>query len=294
MMLPYADLHVHSSQSDGKLSLPALIAHARDNGIGVLAPTDHNNYAGLTQLRKENPDMVLIDGMEASCSYEDLTGKLQQPHIIALGFDPDHPEMIRLRSLCNPDRRPYNEAQLLALKRNGMDLGSYEDLLARWPGRPQIGTRQFAEDLVKFGFASSVQDAYDRILGYEGCARVKNPLRYPSVEETVKAILAANGLPVIAHLFYYGWDDRDLHHFVGMVRELCGGGLGCAGIETAYAEYDLFLQARLCREFARPYGLLRSCASDFHGVGLNPSDHLSHHFLREDFRPILERLGVKN
>ena len=289
MLLPYCDLHVHSDRSDGKLSLPALVAHARENGIGVLAPTDHNTYSDLTALRAENPDMILLDGMEASCGYTDLTGKRQQPHIIGLGFDPAHGAMVELRSLCNPDRRPYNEEQLHALKKIGIDLGSYEDLLARWPGRPQIGTRQFAEELVRFGYVGSVREAYDRILGYEGTARVVNLLQYPTVEQAVKAILAAGGIPVLAHLFYYGWDHRDNHHFVGLFRELCGG---FGGIETAYGEYSPEEQERLREEFAKPYGLMESCASDFHGVGLSPSDTLSSGFKREDFRPILERLGA--
>ena len=86
-MLPYCDLHTHSTCSDGKLTLQQLTDQARRCGIGVLAPTDHNAISDLTALRRDNPDMILIDGTEASCRYVDLTGKVQQ-ELIAAGVLP--------------------------------------------------------------------------------------------------------------------------------------------------------------------------------------------------------------
>ncbi len=286
-MYPYCDLHTHSDQSDGRLSLQALVQEARSNGIGVLGITDHNVVSDLTDLRRNNPDMHLIQGAEFSSVYTDSTGRKQQPHILGLGFDPDHPRIVDLGKLCNPDRTPYNQEQLDALLRIGIDLGSLEEMRRRWPARKQLGTRQFAEDLVRFGYASSVQDAYDRILGHNGTARVVNTLRYPEVEPVVTAILAAGGIPVLPHLYYYGMSDLDNHRFVGMFHELTEGH---GAIETAYGEYTPAQRLALRLEFAQPYGLMESCASDFHGVGLGPSDRLSHRFPREQFAPLLEKL----
>ena len=286
-MLPYCDLHTHSTCSDGKLTLQQLTDQARRCGIGVLAPTDHNVVSDLTALRRDNPDMILIDGTEASCRYVDLTGKVQQVHIVGLGFDPAHPAIRRLAALCNPDRTPYNQAQLDALEKIGIHIGTLEEMRLRWQGRQQLGTRQFAEDLVRFGYASSVQDAYDRILGYEGIARVKNQLKYPELEAVVKLILEGGGIPVLAHLPYYGMDDRDNHHLAGIFKELTGPD---GAMETEYAEYPPAIREQLRWEYAQPLGLMESCASDFHGVGLNESDRLDHGFPREQFAPLLERL----
>lgn len=286
-MYPYCDLHTHSTQSDGKLSPEALVQAAKAQSIGVLAITDHNAVSNLADLRRNHPDIHLIDGTEASSLYTDSTGKTHQVHFVGLGFDPTHPRMVELMNLCNPDRTPYNQAQLDALRQVGIDLGSLADMRLRWGGRSQLGTRQFGEDLVRFGYASSVRDAYDRYLGYEGTARVKNPLRYPDMETVVRGILEAGGIPVLAHLYYYGMSDRDNHRFVGQFRELTGD---CGAMETAYAEYTPVQCHRLREEFALAYGLMESCASDFHGVGLNPSDHLGHRFPRTNFRPLLERL----
>lgn len=286
-MLPYCDLHTHSARSDGRLPLPELVRQARACGIGVLAPTDHNCVTDLTGLRRENPDMTLIDGTEASCHYPDLSGTVRQIHIVGLGFDPFHPAMGELMALCNPDRTPYNQAQLDALERVGIHLGTLEEMRLRWPGRRQLGTRQFAEDLVSFGYADSVRDAYDRLLGYDGIARVENELPYPDLETVVKLLRTAGGIPVLAHLPYYGMDQRDNHRLVGMFRELTGH---WGAMETVYAEYTPEVWDSLRRDFALPYGLLESCASDFHGVGLNESDRLDHGFRREHFAPLLERL----
>ena len=83
--------------------------------------------------------------------------------------------------------------------------------------------------------------------------------------------------------------DGDNHRFVGQFKELTGNK---GAMETAYAEYTPAQCRTLLEDFAKPYGLMESCASDFHGVGLNPSDHLGHCFPRERFRPLLERLTV--
>lgn len=289
-MYSCCDLHTHSDQSDGRLSMQALTDEARRSGIGVLAITDHNVVTDLTDLRRDNPDMVLIQGVEASCHYPDSTGKVHQVHILGLGFDPAHPAMVRLMKLCDPDRTPYNQAQLDALRRVGIDLGTLAQLRERWPGRKQLGTRQFGEELVRLGHVSSVREAYDRYLGYEGSARVVNELRYPTVEETVEAICKARGIPVLAHLYYYGMSDADNHRFAGLFRELAGPE---GAMETEYGAYTPAQRQALRKEFAGPYGLMESCASDYHGVGLDASDTLNHGFRRERFAPLLERLGVK-
>ena len=36
-----ADLHMHSTVSDGSFTIPELIARARQNGLDVIAITDH-------------------------------------------------------------------------------------------------------------------------------------------------------------------------------------------------------------------------------------------------------------
>lgn len=288
-MYPYCDLHTHSDQSDGRLSMQALTDEARRNGIGVLSITDHNVVTDITALRRDNPDMILITGVEASCHYTDSTGKTHQTHVVGLGFDTGHPAMQKLMGLCNPDRTPYNQAQLDALCRVGIDLGTLEEMRARWPGRKQLGTRQFGEDLVRFGHVGSVREAYDRYLGYEGTARVVNELRYPTLEETVRSIREAHGVPVLAHLYYYGMSDADNHRLAGLFRELAGED---GAIETEYGEYTPAQREALRQEFARPLGLMESCASDYHGVALDASDALNHKFPREGFMPLLRRLGV--
>lgn len=286
-MYPYCDLHTHSDRSDGRLSMAALVNAARAERIGVLAITDHNVVSNITQLRLANPDIHLIQGTEASARYTDSTGKIHQPHFVGLGFDPNHPRIPELMGLCNPDRTPYNQAQLDALLKIGIDIGTLEEMRARWAGRRHLGTRQFAEDLVRFGYAKSVRDAYDRFLGYTGSALVINELKYPDMEQVVTAILAAGGIPVLAHLYYYGMSDPDNHRFVGQFHEITGDR---GAIETVYGAYTPAQQLALREEFAKPYGLAESCASDFHGVGLDASDRLSNGFRREQFAPLLERL----
>ncbi len=283
------DFHTHSHLSDGILPPQQLLNRAKAAGIRTMAITDHNRVCTiLPQLQENNPDIRLIQGCEVSCLHPIRPGKEVELHVVALGFDPNSLPLKEVLAQNQPNRRPYIEAILEKLAKCNIYPGTYEELVEKHPETTHFGRMNIAASMVEKGYVSSVDEAFDVYIGAFGERRafVPNPLRYASLESAVGAILAAGGLPVLAHLYYYLLHETDQHKLLSDFRSLCKGD---GGMEVNYGPYSPEQRACLM-SLAREYKLLPSAASDFHGQ--NPTDTLKHGFSAYDHLPILERLGI--
>ena len=283
MKYPYIDLHTHSCLSDGNLTPEELLRGAREAGIGILALTDHNSTEDLTAYRAAFPELTLIQGAEITCRY--LQHEL---HVVALGIDPEAPKLRAVLAQNQPDRRPYLTAILDKLRNLGLDVGTYDELQAANPHSRHFGRMQIAKEMVNRGYVNSADEAFDIYMGAHGqrLAYVANPLKYVSLEEAVEAILSAGGVPVLAHLYYYLLDSEGERALVRRFKELAGEK---AAMEVEYAAYDR-AQRDALGALADEFGLMHSCASDYHG-NLD-GESLAHGFRRELAGPLLEALGV--
>ena len=280
---PYIDLHTHSCLSDGNLTPEALLTKAREAGIGILALTDHNATADLTALRAAFPELKLVQGAEITCRYAE-----QELHVVALGIDPDHPALRRVLARNNPDRRPYLSAILDKLRGLGLDVGTYDDIQAANPESRHFGRMQIAKEMQRRGYVATADEAFDVYMGAHGqrLAYVANPLEYVSLEEGVEAILAAGGIPVLAHLYYYLLDAEGERTLVRRFKELAGDR---AAMEVHYAAYSQAQRESLAA-IADEFGLMHSCASDFHGN--LEGETLAHSFVRAQCALLLKALGL--
>ena len=288
MEMSYIDLHTHTLRSDGAYTPRQLCTMAREAGISILALTEHNHTEDLSELRRQFPDLCLIQGIEIGCMYRTEQGRDVEIHVVGLGFDPDHPAIRTVQSFNNPDRAPYINAILDRLRSCGIDLGSYEDMRRRFPNSRQIGRRCIAEVMKEQGYVSSVDECYDLYVGAFGERRayVPNPARYVSFEEAVRAVMASGGIPVLAHLYYYSLDDQEYVRLVEAFKKLAGDN---GAMEVYYGCYTPQQRAQL-KALADQYGLMYSAASDFHGQ--SEQDTLDHGFLSTDCQALLSRLGV--
>lgn len=86
-----ADLHCHSTVSDGLLAPAEVVRRAKDNGVELLALTDHDELGGLVEARATADEVGLrfVDGVEISISW----GDDQTVHILGLGVDPGNAEL---------------------------------------------------------------------------------------------------------------------------------------------------------------------------------------------------------
>lgn len=84
------DLHVHSNASDGVYRPADVVRKAHDNGVEVIALTDHDTVAGLKEASCEarRLGMRFIDGVELSCAWGEKT-----IHVVGLGMKELEPYM---------------------------------------------------------------------------------------------------------------------------------------------------------------------------------------------------------
>lgn len=258
------DLHCHTSVSDGDLTPYELLDLAVNNGIELLAITDHDAVDGYLQCLDRMADkseqagfenIKLVSGVEFSCLWKSVG-----IHIIGLGFNP-HSELMttavaRLREI--REQRGLEIAEKLAKK--GLP-DTYEGALACCNNEAwRIGRPHFAQYLVEKGLVSSRKKAFDRWLGAGKCGDVKHA--WPSIEEAIGWINGSGGIAVVAHPMKYKMTNTRLKLLLS--EFVAAGGRGIEVIGAGQSDDTTRYLARLCQE----YELLASGGSDFHGVDM--------------------------
>ncbi len=252
MSTPCHDLHCHSTASDGTLAPAAVVRRAATRGVDVLALTDHDATAGLTEAAAEarRTGVRFVPGIELS-----VTWSHQTVHIVGLGIDPADADLAagtaRLR-----DFRDWRAAEIARrLAKHGIP-GALEGA-RRFCKGAILSRTHFARFLVAQGQAKDVRQVFRRFLVKGKPGHV--PGQWASLEEAVGWIRGAGGLAVIAHPARYRFSATRLRQLLGTFREL--GGAGLEVVSGSHSHDDNLRMAHLARQF----GLLASAGSDFHG-----------------------------
>lgn len=274
-----ADLHCHSTASDGTLPPAAVVRRAQANGVDLLALTDHDELLGLAEAAAEAADIGLrfVPGVEISVSWLDQT-----LHIVGLGVDPANEALVaglaQVRG--GRDGRAMRIGDELA--RIGI-AGAFEGAL-RYAGNPALLSRaHFARYLVEVGVAKNVHDVFLHYLARGKPGYVEHV--WATLEDALGWIKGAGGLAVIAHPGRYRLGNAEMHILFEQFRDLGG-----EAVEVSCGAHDggqLLAFARM----ARKYGLLASRASDFHGPEDSPIDLGRASPLPPDLTPVWTRLA---
>ena len=68
----YADLHIHSSYSDGSMTPEEIVDKAKSLGVKSISITDHDSIASQYIIKNDYKDINIISGIELSTEYDDL------------------------------------------------------------------------------------------------------------------------------------------------------------------------------------------------------------------------------
>lgn len=247
------DLHMHSTVSDGSLSVRELVRAVHAADVGVFALTDHDSVDGIAEAQDEAKrlGLTLIPGVELSTRLDNL-----ELHILGYGFDPEHAGFASLLAQQKAARQGRIPAIVERLNALGVRI-EVDDVLrvagTSNPGRPHV-----AKALVMRGVVASVDEAFKRFLGDGGPAQVRKSV--PSPHEAIRWLHEAGGKAVWAHPL-----ARPIHRPGGLellLRELKAAGLD--GVEEVHPSQDLS-QRRRIRKVARELDLKLTGGSDFHG-----------------------------
>lgn len=244
---------MHSTVSDGTLSVSALVDAVHAASVSVFALTDHDCVDGMPEARARAGQLGIrhVTGVEISTRLE-----RSELHILGYGFDPEHPTLVRaLRSQreARTQRIPKIVARLNDL---GIEV-TVEDVL-RIAGNAAIGRPHVARALVERGVCANLEDAFSRYLGDNAPAQVRKEVPTPS--DAIEWIHAADGKAVWAHPL-----AKQLNRpggFAQLARELKAVGLD--GIEEMHPGHDPSARKRI-RTAARELGLALTGGSDYHG-----------------------------
>ncbi len=155
-----ADLHCHSTTSDGTLTPEELAARARANGVELWALTDHDEVGGQQRAMAaaQAQGMGYLTGVEISVTFADET-----VHIVGLGFDPESSDLVEGLVDTRDGRGPRAREMSEQLAKVGIE-GAYEGAL-KYVGNPRLISRtHFARFLVESGVCRDTGDVFRRYL----------------------------------------------------------------------------------------------------------------------------------
>lgn len=250
-----ADLHCHSTVSDGLLAPREVAARAAAHGVTLWALTDHDEVGGQAAAREaaESLGMDYLPGVEISVTWAGRT-----LHIVGLGIDPDAAALVQGLERTRSGRSARAEDMAEALGKLGIH-GAYAGALS-YAGNPDMISRtHFARFLVEHGHCRDIAEVFDRYLGEGKPGFV--PHRWARLADAIGWIRGAGGVAVMAHPGRYTLTLLEHEALFDEFKDLGG-----EGVEVVTGSHTPDQYARYA-DVARRYGLLASRGSDFHGPG---------------------------
>ncbi|TQR20571.1 PHP domain-containing protein [Psychrobacillus vulpis] len=246
-----ADLHVHSSYSDGSESVETVMKLARERGVTQISFVDHDTVKGLSEVRKlsEKYRIEVIPGIEIS-AYDFKRGR--KVHVLGYNY---HSDAVNIQSICDEllkRRQAHSIWQIEQIIAAGYNLDVEEIMKTAKPSET-IYKQHIMHHLTEEAYASIEYKSLYKIL-FKGNGVASGDIHYIDAFDAVKAIVADGGLAVVAHPGQL--DSYDL------IPELVALGLG--GIERNHLDHTAEDHQKV-EALAEQYGLVMTGGTDFHG-----------------------------
>ena len=264
------DFHIHTTASDGTLTPEQLVGEIEKHAIQYFAITDHDTIDGLKSLKEIPEGLLSVTGVEISAEFEKTL------HILGYGFDLHDRGFNESLNELQDYRKGRNQQMLEKMSRFGMEI-TLEELIDE-AGSDLVGRPHFANLMVRKGYVSSFQEAFDNYLK-KGAPLYMDKKRFDP-DKAIEIIHAAGGIAVMAHPYQTKLEGRDLEH---LVKKLVSYGLD--GIEVFYSQHTP-LMIREYMGFASQYNLIATGGSDFHGAN-KPQIPLGVEVSEQDIQPFI-------
>jgi predicted metal-dependent phosphoesterase TrpH len=251
-----ADLHVHSSASDGTEPPAEVMRRAARAGLDVVALTDHDTVAGHAEAAAAAGPVTLLPGMELSCR---LDGR--SLHLLAYVFDPDQPDLAAELTRIRDDRVLRARAMVDRLAGLGVDV-SWEQVAAI-AGQAVVGRPHIARAMADSGAIAVPREAFTRDWIADGGRAYVGRYALDPVR-AIGLVRAAGGVTVLAHPRAGGEGGRAGGW--GVTDEQITGlaAAGLAGVEVFHPDQSDAERARLLA-LAHDLALVATGGSDDHG-----------------------------
>ncbi len=241
-----ADLHMHSTFSDGRFDIENIISKCISSKLEYFCISDHDTVSHIPIIQKyidvNNFSINFIPGTEFTCEYNNCS-----IHILGYGFDYNSDILIDLLKKINNERYDVIEKMGDKLINFGCNINYDHILEQNSPGRPHL-----AKELINKGYAKTFDDVFDKWLGKDRPGYVKK--WKPSANQVINLIHDANGYAFIAHMGIY----KSIKNIEELVE------LNLDGVEVYHPRHSISYSNNLI-EFCRSNNLIYSGGSDYHG-----------------------------
>jgi hypothetical protein len=225
-----------------------VVSGAVAGGLDVIAIADHDTSAAVApaQAAAAGRSLQVIPALEVSSTWQ-----AREIHVLGYFVDPEAPPLRAHAERAMMLRQDRMREMLARLGAAGIEVAYEEVEAAAGPSRVNLGRPHLAKVLVAKKHASSVPDAFARLIGDQHPAFVPTRLLDPA--GAVAVILGGGGIPVWAH------PPADLIDTLlpGLLRA------GLRGLEVyrpAHSRSDVIRLEGICRSA----GLIMSGGSDWH------------------------------
>lgn len=254
-----ADLHTHSVYSDGCNTPEEILNAAIADNITELAITDHDYIEGSKELIRLNQGRITVySGLELTIKSD--TGRM---HMLGYNIDLENEN---LNNFLRKQRADGIYNVLLYIEIIKKDFGlviPQEEIDAMLDVKGNVGRPQLALLLLKLGYCSDVEDAFQKYLiyAYEKARQVKKGI---TEEEGIALIREAGGVPILAHPNSLKKSYEDLKKKIIYLKSV-----GLQGLETEHPNLNME-ERYIYKTFAKELDLLESGGTDFHGHEVKP------------------------
>lgn len=242
-----ADLHIHTTASDGTLLPSQVVKKACEIGLKAIAIADHDTVDGVCEaLEAAKKDNIrVIPAIELSCDYNDM-----EVHLLGYFINIRDPRLLNTLGFLKEERSKRAGKILDKLSKLGIHISL--DKVKNISENASVGRPHIARALVNSGYVYNVQQAFESLLG-KNCpgyvAREKLKL-----EEAVQLVKKIGGVPVLAHPGLLPGLD-----VLGSIIEK-----GVMGLEVYYPAHDSDLIKELIKICVQK-NLIVTGGSDYHG-----------------------------
>ncbi|MFH1414058.1 MAG: PHP domain-containing protein [Candidatus Omnitrophota bacterium] len=247
--MKFADLHLHTTFSDGSHTPEGLVSEAIRVGLSAIAIVDHDTVEGIAPALEvaKTGELEILSGIELSAEYNNT-----EVHILGYLIDYKNQELSYKLDTLKKNRveRIYKIAEKL---KEEMDVSLRPELVFAIAGEGTVGRLHVARAMVKEGIVGSVSEAFQKYIGDKCPAYVAGFKLSPA--QAIELIKKMEGIPVLAHPYTIG-DDQIILKFIEY---------GLMGLEVYYPEHSQGM-VNYYLNLVKKHSLLVTGGSDCHGI----------------------------
>ena len=260
-----SEIHMHSIFSDGEFAPAELIGIGKQNGVGIMALTDHDTFAGLPEFMDAAKDsgIFAFPGIEITVQYRNFNLHLLSYFKSLESVLPALWNRVEKMKEAREERMHELIAKINEVIperfRGAVTFDNVKKASEGVLARPHL-----AREMARLGIVKTTNEAFDKYL-------VKYNIEKENlkIEVALSMVRESKGVPVIAHpgertySLYNLEKGRKQEDVPGMVEELKAQGL--LGLECIYPHHEKTGKVQYFLDLADEYGMIPTGSRDFHG-----------------------------